>query len=313
MNYRHASSADRDDSERQLPAGRKADLAAYVDSVGQVTVAKLAERFEVSADTIRRDLDQLDADGVLVRTHGGAVSIAANQRPDTDLVVRLRLNTAAKEVIGELAAELVDDDSVIIVNGGTTTLAVVRHLRNHRGLTIATNNLRVPAEISPKAFRDLYIFGGAVRSITQATTGPVTFQVGPGGTDVDIRSDLALLGVGAVSASGGYSTSNLGDAAMMAEMIDHAARVAILADSTKFDRRMFAQVAPLARADYLVTDTAPGPELTEALIDAGVKLVAPGSPDRAASASAASRGGDSARDDDTGEQPPVTAPEADPR
>lgn len=284
MNYRHVSSADRDDSERQLPAGRKADLAAYVDSVGQVTVAKLAERFEVSADTIRRDLDQLDADGVLVRTHGGAVSIAANQRPDTDLVVRLRLNTAAKEVIGELAAELVDDDSVIIVNGGTTTLAVVRHLRNHRGLTIATNNLRVPAEISPKAFRDLYIFGGAVRSITQATTGPVTFQVGPGGTDVDIRSDLALLGVGAVSASGGYSTSNLGDAAMMAEMIDHAARVAILADSTKFDRRMFAQVATLEGADYLVTDAAPGPALSAALVNAGVEVITPETPYRGPSA-----------------------------
>jgi len=284
VNYRHVSSADRDDSERQLPAGRKADLAAYVDSVGQVTVAKLAERFEVSADTIRRDLDQLDADGVLVRTHGGAVSIAANQRPDTDLVVRLRLNTAAKEVIGELAAELVDDDSVIIVNGGTTTLAVVRHLRNHRGLTIATNNLRVPAEISPKAFRDLYIFGGAVRSITQATTGPVTFQVGPGGTDVDIRSDLALLGVGAVSASGGYSTSNLGDAAMMAEMIDHAARVAILADSTKFDRRMFAQVATLEGADYLVTDAAPGPALSAALVNAGVEVITPETPYRGPSA-----------------------------
>jgi DeoR family fructose operon transcriptional repressor len=249
-----------------------------------VTVAKLAERFEVSADTIRRDLDQLDADGVLVRTHGGAVSIAANQRPDTDLVVRLRLNTAAKEVIGELAAELVDDDSVIIVNGGTTTLAVVRHLRNHRGLTIATNNLRVPAEISPKAFRDLYIFGGAVRSITQATTGPVTFQVGPGGTDVDIRSDLALLGVGAVSASGGYSTSNLGDAAMMAEMIDHAARVAILADSTKFDRRMFAQVATLEGADYLVTDAAPGPALSAALVNAGVEVITPETPYRGPSA-----------------------------
>ncbi len=305
MNYRHVSSADKDDSERQLPAGRKADLAAYVDSVGQVTVAKLAERFEVSADTIRRDLDQLDADGVLVRTHGGAVSIAANQRPDTDLAVRLRLNTAAKETIAELAATLVEDDSVIIVNGGTTTLAVMRHLRNQRGLTIATNNLRVPAEISPKVLRDLYIFGGAVRSITQATTGPVTFQVGPGGADVDIRSDLALIGVGAVSADGGYSTSNLGDAGMMAEMIDHSARVAILADSTKFDRRMFAQVAPLDRVDYLVTDAAPGPALRDALVNAGVKVITPETPYRGA-------GTPIPRYEDVDAQPERTATEADP-
>ena len=128
------------------------------------------------------------------------------------------------------------------------------HLRNHRELTIATNNLRIPAEISPKVFRDLYVFGGSVRSITQATTGPISFKVSAGGGEIDLQCDLALIAVGAVSPTGGYSTSNLGDAAMMAEMMSRATRVAVLADSSKFGRRLFAQVAELGRADYFITD-----------------------------------------------------------
>ncbi|WP_314425981.1 DeoR/GlpR family DNA-binding transcription regulator [uncultured Microbacterium sp.] len=259
--------------KRRLPAGRKADLAAFVEQVGEVTVGGLAEHFRVSIDTIRRDLDQLDREGVVVRTHGGAVSAEA-QLKDRALDVRLRMQTEEKEKIARLAAGLIDDGAVIMLNAGTTTLALARALRNHRDLTIATNNLRIPAEISPSVFRDLYVFGGAVRAITQATTGPVTFTMTPGGPEVDIRCDLALIAVGAIDAAG-FSTSNMGDANMMAEMIQRAERTAILADSSKVGRRLFAQVATLDRADYLVTDSAPDPEFAAALAQAEVEVVSP--------------------------------------
>ena len=259
---------------RRLPAGRKADLAAYVEQVGEVTVGDLAEHFNVSIDTIRRDLDQLDREGVVVRTHGGAVSATDGQLKDRALDVRLRMQTEEKEKIARLAAGLIDDGAVVMLNAGTTALALARALRNHRDLTIATNNLRIPAEISPSAFRDLYVFGGAVRAITQATTGPVAFTMTPGGPEVDIRCDLALIAVGAVDEAG-YSTSNLGDAAMMSEMIQRAERTAILADSTKFGRRLFAQVTPLDRADYIVTDAPPAPVFATALAQAEVEVITP--------------------------------------
>lgn len=257
---------------RRLPAGRKADLAAYVAEIGRVTVADLAEHFDVSIDTVRRDLDQLHREGAVIRTHGGAVSAADGALRDRGLDVRLRMQIEEKEKIAQLAAELIDDGAVIMLNAGTTTLALARALRSHRDLTIATNNLRIPAEIAPTAFRDLYVFGGAVRTITQATTGPVTFTLTSGGPEVDIRCDLALVAVGAVDASG-YSTTNLGDAAMMAEMIDRADRTAILADSTKLGRRLFGQVAPLSGADYLITDAEPGADLAAALRNADVTIV----------------------------------------
>jgi len=261
-------------TKKRLPAGRKAELAAYVAETGQVTVVDLASHFGVSIDTVRRDLDQLDREGIVVRTHGGAVSAMSVPGRDRGLDVRLQMQTAEKEKIAAIAADLIEDGSVVMLNAGTTTLAVARALRNHRNLTIATNNLRIPAEISPGVFRDLFIFGGAVRTITQATTGPVTLSAASNSADVEIRCDYALIAVGAVDASG-FSTSNLGDATMMSEMIQRADRTAILADSTKLDRRLFAQVAALEKADYLITDAPPSAALAAALEEAGVTVLTP--------------------------------------
>jgi DeoR family fructose operon transcriptional repressor len=265
---------DTDDRQRHLPAGRKARLAAYVAETGQVTVGALAERFGVSIDTIRRDLDQLSAEGVLVRTYGGAVSLSTVSRVDRAVDVRLNLQEAEKEKIATLALSLVEDGSTIMINGGTTTLALARKLHNHRDLTVATNNLLVPPALSTTAIRDLYVFGGAVRLTTQATIGPVSLRVA-GGTELDIRCDLALIGVGAISVDAGYSTSNVGEAIMMRDMMSRAARVAILADSSKFGRRLFAKVADLGSADYLVTDSSPAPDLLDTLTENGVEVITP--------------------------------------
>jgi len=271
---------DKEDRQRHLPAGRKAQLAAYVTEAGQVTVGALAERFGVSLDTIRRDLDQLSTEGVVVRTYGGAVSPSTVPRIDRAVDVRLKLQEHEKEKIAALAASLVEDGSTIMINGGTTTLALARHLRNHRDLTVATNNLLVPPALPSSAIHDLYVFGGPVRSVTLATVGPVSFRAA-GGSELDISCDLALIGVGAISAVGGYTTSNLAEAAMMRQMISRAARVAILADSSKFGRRLFAQVSELGSADYLVTDSTPPPDLVDALVANDVEVITPESPQRA--------------------------------
>ena len=263
----------------RLPAGRKADVAKYVAGHGQVTVAALAEHFAVSPDTIRRDLDQLDSEGVIIRTHGGAMSNSAIPWHDTGLEDRSRLQPDQKEQIGLTAARLVADGNVLFINGGTTTLALVRHLSSRRELIIATNSLRVPAEINAEACRDLYVIGGHVRVSGQVTVGPVVFASSVSGVETDIRVDLALLGVGAVDA-GGISTSNLDEAAMLAQMASRARRVAILADSTKLDRRLFATIGTLDIADYLITSAVPKGALGKALADNSVKVLTPGAAHR---------------------------------
>jgi len=209
-----------------------------------------------------------------VRTYGGAVSLSTVSRTDRAVDQRLTVQEQEKEKIAALAAALVQDGSTIMINGGTTTLALARNLGQHRDLTVATNNLLLPGALPPSAVRDIYVFGGAVRALTLATIGPVSFRANTG-ADLDISCDLALVGVGAVSADAGYTTSNLAEAAMMQEMISRAARVAILADSSKFGRRLFAQVSELGVADYLITDTAPPPDLRDALAASGVELLTP--------------------------------------
>ena len=254
-----------EEESTQLPASRKAAIVALVGDLGQVTVQALAERLGVSNDTIRRDLDQLDGEGLVMRTRGGAVDPRRMPRMEASLNTRIQVHPAAKERIGAIAAGLVSDGDVLIINAGTTALAVARHLREHRGLTIATNNLRLVTDLSPKCFRDLYVFGGDVRYAAQATIGPVAFPVSMGGREMDIRCDLAIVTVGGVAADGGYSTSNLAEAAMMREMLARSSRVAILADSSKFGRRLFAQIADLDVADYFVTDQEPPADLANAL------------------------------------------------
>ena len=264
-----------DEGVRRLPAGRKAELAAYIAEVGEASVAKLAERFDVSVDTIRRDLDALDGDGYLIRTHGGAVSVSASPSPEFAVAVRMRMQAGAKDAIGAIAAGLVTDGMVLMMNAGTTTLAIARHLRERRELTIATNSLQLPPEIPQEVVRDLYVFGGVVRFAAQETIGPVAFPIGEPGLEQRIQADLAFIGVGSVSEEDGYWTSNLAEAGMMREMMQRSAKVAIVADSTKFKRRLFAQVGELAAADYLITDASPGPSLARALEDAEVTVLTP--------------------------------------
>lgn len=260
------------DAHKLLPAGRKAQIVAYVNSVDEATVAKLAEQFSVSQYTIRRDLDELDRQGFLIRTHGGAVSALATAVPDSGFDIRLRTQARAKDHIGQLASRLVEDNTAIIINSGTTALSLARNLVDHRDLTVVTNNLRLPMEINEDACRELHLFGGQIRLLSQATLGPVSLRVRDL-DDIPIWCQTAFIGVGAVSSSFGYSTSNPREAAMMAEMMDAAQTVVILADSCKFEEGLFARIAPLAAANILVSETAPPPALQAALDEAEVQVI----------------------------------------
>lgn len=259
---------------KSLPAGRKANLAAYVYKQGQVTVAELAEHLSVSADTIRRDLDELNSENILIRTHGGAISPTLIPKPDSNLDIRTGVQIARKEAIGEAAASLISNNSVVLMNSGTTVLAVVKALSNHTGLTIATNNLHITNELKATSVRALHIFGGTVLLSSVATIGPVTLPTA-GGENLEIECDIALIAVGGVSIDGGYSVSNFAEASMFREMMKRAKKVAILADATKINIKHFARLSDLSEADYFVTDIDPPKEIKNALIEANVEIILP--------------------------------------
>lgn len=252
-----------------LPARRRADLTAFIQQRGQATIGELAKEFAVSVDTVRRDLDHLAARGLVARTHGGAVPGGELATADSPVADRMNERREAKEAIGTAAARLVRDNETLLVNGGTTVLSAVSALGGHRGLTIVTNNLRVPGMVPVQALRDLFVLGGGCRTTALVTIGPIRFPDTAG-----VSADTALIAVGGVSASG-LSVSNIPEAQMIQEMMDSASRVVVLADSVKFERRALARICPLSRVDVLVSERPPSGELALALDRAEVTLAGP--------------------------------------
>ena len=256
------------DADGALPGRRRALLATFVDEHGQATVTELADAFSVSADTVRRDLDLLAKRGAVARTYGGAVTMAGLATTDTSFSDRSLVHRDEKQRIAAAAAMRIADGETVILNGGTTTLAVARALGVRRNLTIVTNHLRVPAALPPGAVRDVYLLGGSCRLASHVTIGPVTFP----GTE-GISADVAVIGVGGVAARAGLTTTNLQEAQMMAEMIASAQRTIVVADSSKFGRSAFAHITRLDGIEILITDRPPEPDLHDALAAASVELV----------------------------------------
>ena len=261
-------------SSKKLAVTRKTAIGKFVNTAGEATVAELASKFEVSLDTIRRDLSELEAEQILTKTHGGAVknNFVGN---DSNVDLRLKVQIQAKDTIGALAAALIPNDSVIMINAGTTTLAFAKHLENHHGLTVATNNLLIPKELAASSYRALHIFGGTLLGSSNATIGSIGFYNNRDKELFDIRADWGIFSLGAVSTEKGFSISNFSEASMLRDMIRHCSRVVILADSTKFQRDLFVQVADIDVATYLITDAPPPPALAAALKAASVHLITP--------------------------------------
>lgn len=256
-------------ADSALPAQRRAALARYVRERGHATVAELANDFAVSMDTIRRDLDYLAERRLLARTHGGAMRTDELATADTSFDNRIAVHREAKERIGAAAARLIADGETVLVNGGTTTLAAARALSGKRDLTVVTNNLRLPAEVPPgEPTWDVYLLGGSLRPASMVTIGSVGFFGSQG-----ISADVALIGVGGVSAEHGLSTTNLAEAQMIRQMVESSSRVVIVADSSKFGRSLFVHICGLGEITTLVTDAEPAPELRAALADADVDVL----------------------------------------
>jgi DeoR/GlpR family transcriptional regulator of sugar metabolism len=256
------------EADGALPARRRALLADFVNKHGQATVVELAAAFTVSTDTVRRDLDWLARRGAIARTYGGAITLSGLASTDTAFAERTSVHLDAKRAIGTATAERISDGETVIINGGTTTLAVARALGARRNLTIVTNNLRLPAEVPVSSVRDVYMLGGTCRLASNVTIGPVAFPGMEG-----VSADVAVIGVGGVSARTGLSTTNLHEAQMMAQMMESAIRTIVVADSSKFGRNAFAHIARLEAVTALITDAGPDAELADALAAADVEVV----------------------------------------
>ena len=259
-----------DDSIREnvLPAKRHLELVELVRARGQMTVNELSSHFGVSGDTVRRDLDLLASQGILKRTHGGAVAMDNLVHQDSTFMQRMSTRVPEKKRIARAASQLISDGETLLINGGSTTRLFAAELSSKRNLTIVTNNLTVPTTLAVECVRDVYILGGQYKWDAQVTIGPVGFV-----SSGSITVDSAVIGIGGITVQEGLTTTVLEEASVILGMINAARRTIVLADASKLGHSTFAQIAPLERIGILVTDEEPPSDLVQALKEARVELI----------------------------------------
>ena len=266
MNLPSARPAATPDAGGVLPGARRSLVAEYVRSHGGASVADLAVAFGVSGDTVRRDLDLLDGQGLLQRTHGGAVAVPTPAADLGSIAERGVRQLPAKRAIGMAAARLIRPGDTVLVNGGSTAVAVARAIGS-RDIALVTCSPAVAQEAGETVGRGVFLLGGRWHPGFGVVVGPVVL---PGAAR--LRADLLIMGAAGVSADG-VSIANIEEAEMLSGMIEAAARVVVVADSSKFDRAAFALLAGLDHVDVLVTERAPAGDLAAALAEATVEVI----------------------------------------
>lgn len=255
----------------KTPSRRQMEIVDWLREKGRVTVEDLATHFAVTPQTIRRDLNDLSDAQMVVRVHGGAMvsSGVVNLAYDA----RKMLAGPHKKLIGEAAARVVPDHSSVFINIGTTTEEVARALGGHSGLLVITNNLHVATELYRNNAIEVFLLGGTVRQSDGGIVGSHAVSlIG------QFRVDLAIIGTSAIDADGTLLDFDIREVQASRAIIEHARRVVLVTDSSKFARSAPVQVAHLREVDILVTDRLPSTAIADLCRSHAVEVIEAGGP-----------------------------------
>jgi len=249
------------------PGIRQARIVELVSQQSAVTVEDLAVDFNISPETIRRDLSILADAGRIRKVHGGARP--ARLQEEGPFEDRMNSNALAKRIIAEKVVRLVSPNQTIFLDTGSTTLICAEALAQIDSLTVITNSCRIAATFAAgSGGANVYLLGGQYRADNEQSVGAITVEeVGR------YNADCAILTVTAIDTCGAMDFSHE-EAQVARAMIASASRVAVVADSTKFGQRTVFNVCELSQIDSLVADTPPSDnELAEAISAAEIELL----------------------------------------
>jgi DeoR family transcriptional regulator, aga operon transcriptional repressor len=215
---------------------------------GRVVVVDLAEKYDTSQVTIRKDLDALHLKGLIHRTHGGALP-ARDALEDPTLREKEKLHRKEKLQIAAAAVSMVSEGQVVILDSGTTTSAIARALRNFRNLTIITNSVNIAAELSGSAV-EVILSGGNLRKNSFSLVGPIAEE-----TLHKLHADILFLGVDGFDVQYGISTPNLLESKVNRAMIEISRVAVAVCDSSKFGKRSLSLIAPPSSLQHVITDS----------------------------------------------------------
>jgi DeoR family transcriptional regulator, aga operon transcriptional repressor len=256
-------------NSRLLAEQRRRKIADLIEQKGQITVGELVEKFSVSAVTARADLDALSLQGMAVRSHGGAVRQSA---PSQEYPLRLKktLHHTEKVRIGRAAAELIQDNETVILDSGTTTAEIARHLKARRlqSVTVITHSLNVGCELMDAPGLSLIMIGGLLRPVSCSCVGPQAEAMVR-----QFHADRLFLGVDGFDLEIGPSTPDVLEAQLNGLMMGISKEVNVVADFSKLGRRSVSRIGPLSGVHRLITDNRAPAEFSEALRKAKVEVI----------------------------------------
>lgn len=246
---------------------RRQEIEDLARREGRVEVSALSDRFEVTSETIRRDLNDLERRGIVRRVHGGAMPVE-RFRSEPAVSERAEKMAAEKRRIAEAALDLVPAGGSILLDAGTTTGALASVLPSDRKLTVVTNALPIAMTLSARSNLNLLFVGGRVRGVTLACVDDWATR-----TLEDLTVDVTFSATNGVSVGRGLSTPDVSEAAVKRTMIGAGRRVVLLADHTKVDQEHFASFGQIADVDVLVTDDGLPAAHAREFENAGVEVV----------------------------------------
>lgn len=233
-----------------LASQRRAAILATVEDAGAVRISELVDRLGVSDMTVRRDIERLDADGLLERVHGGALALLPRASDEPGFTAKSGLMTAAKHAIALSAAQLVATGATIGISAGTTTYEFARAVRHIPYLTVVTNSVPVAQLLHEANGNHVVVLTGGVRTPSDALVGPVAVAALRG-----LHIDRLFLGAHGIDRSAGLTTPNLVEAETNRALVHSARSVCVLADHTKIGLVGLSTFMSLDAVDTLITDS----------------------------------------------------------
>jgi DeoR family fructose operon transcriptional repressor len=254
---------------------RQDRIALALARTGRVSVADLSADMDVTAETVRRDLDVLELAGLLRRVHGGAVASSRGSVTEIAIGERRAEHHAAKSAIAEIAIRMLPPTfrGSVLLDAGTTTALLAERLAawtpsDGQQLTVITNSVQNLVALDKNPHLDLHLVGGRLRGITGALVGNAAV-----GQLEALRPDISFLGTNGISPGFGLSTPDDIEGAVKSAMVRSARRAVVLADATKLGQEALVRFAALDEIDTLVTDSRPYSELSDALELAEVEVL----------------------------------------
>jgi DeoR/GlpR family transcriptional regulator of sugar metabolism len=246
---------------------RQERIVDLLEQHGRVSVAALSERFGLSQATIRSDLEALVQEGLIVRTHGGAI-LADDSGIEISFELRRRLRAAEKKRIGAAAAAMIEDGESIALDASTTALAIANEIRDRRELTVVTNGIYTALALIDRPGITVFMPGGFLRRDSVS-------MVGGDGRELIHRYHVqrGFFGAKGIALHEGLTDVNRDEVAIKRDMVQHARQVIAVVDSSKWGRVGFASFAGMDEIDCVITDLDAPPDMVLALEEAGVRVV----------------------------------------